>query len=328
MESAVAAALVGKVRLPVTSFGARYQAQATSPAAGAFPRPAFAAAAAAAFARRARGRARSRGDGGAAESRCYEVVPISGKGAGAVALRDLCPGELVAEEAPALQWSGAEDEEELQLAAADLSEEQRRRLLDLEDTFAESEADKTLLGIASTNAFQAGEQEGYEERDSRVLYLELSRFNHSCRPNCEGSWDSREGRLQIYACRDIPAGEELCIYYVDVRMPTAERQERMRSFGFQCSCTACQAADPISDQRRARMQLLLAHDSEEDEEALHVANFRKVAAYQAYTLSMSLGRMADAENWAQRAYQYSLQCHGPFHATTKILRHHASRKRA
>ncbi|CAJ1354505.1 unnamed protein product [Effrenium voratum] len=111
-------------------------------------------------------------------------------------------------------------------------------------------------------------------------------------------------------------------------MPTAERQERMRSFGFECSCTACQAADPISDQRRARMQLLLAHDSEEDEEALHVANFRKVAAYQAYTLSMSLGRMADAEKWAQRAYQYSLQCHGPFHATTKILRHHASRKRA
>ncbi len=34
-------------------------------------------------------------------------------------------------------------------------------------------------------------------QSSVCRYLELSRFNHSCLPNCEVSWDDREGRRKM-----------------------------------------------------------------------------------------------------------------------------------
>ncbi|CAK9116749.1 unnamed protein product [Durusdinium trenchii] len=278
--------------------------------------------------------------------RCYEVRKVSDKGFGAIALEPIASGQLVAEEEPALRWSGAEDEAELQECFDALSVQQKEALLELEDAFAERQG-KTILGIARTNAFQAGEPSDpllEEEEESRVLYLELSRFNHSCLPNCGVSWDDREGMLQVYAERDIAAGEELCLYYQDVRFPTPVRQERLISLGFQCACPVCVAADPVSDERRARMQQLIEEleESEDekaleliqetlrlyDEERLTVISYRKMAAYKAYAHSMSLGNLSDAARWAKLAYKYCLQCHGPYHAQTKVLRAHANRVRS
>ena len=48
---------------------------------------------------------------------------------------------------------------------------------------------------------------------------------------------------------------------------------------------------------------------------------------EAYTMCMALEDFEGAEKWANRAYEYSLQCHGPTHAHTKIMSRHASRAR-
>lgn len=276
-----------------------------------------------------------------AEGRCYQVVSTESQGLGAVATEPLLAGQLVTEEAPTLRWSGAEDEVELRECFQELPVEQQQQLWQLEDAF--SKGAKTLLGIAFTNSFQAGEPLNPLEdpEDERVLYLEISRFNHSCLPNCEVSWDDREGLLQIYAGRDVAPGEDLCLYYQDVRMPTLSRQEKLKSLGFTCACRACRAADPRSDRRRRRMQLLLQEmdvvEEEEgvakvqelldlyDQEGLTLLHYRKAAAFKAYAMSTAVGNVADAAKWAEMAAEYSLQCHGPLHPQTKVLSRHARR---
>jgi len=84
-------------------------------------------------------------------------------------------------------------------------------------------------------------------------------LNHSCYPNCilryklgktmNNSESSVCGGtevqyhppiLQIVACRDILAGEELCHSYVDLALTTPERQTRLfDTHGFKCECKRC-----------------------------------------------------------------------------------------
>lgn len=272
-------------------------------------------------------------------SRCYIVQSIPGKGAGAVATRPLTAGELLAEEEPLLQWSG-EDQDQLQQLFDALPLHKQSAMMDLQDSYAHNDAKKTLLGVVCTNSFTF-----QNEEDERCLYLEISRFNHSCRPNCEGSWDDRLGLLQVYACEDIPSGDELCLFYTDVRKPRQLRQEKLQTLGFTCACPVCRAADPASDKRRERLWQLVeeipsCEDPEQalgliresfelsDAEGLNISCFREVAAYQAYTSCLSMGCTEEAGKWIQRAYEFSLKGHGPYHATTKIVSRHASRYRS
>jgi len=83
-------------------------------------------------------------------------------------------------------------------------------------------------------------------------------LNHSCYPNCILRYklgktmnNSNSGGggsevqyhppiLQIVACRDILAGEELCHSYVDLALTTPERQTRLfDTHGFKCECERC-----------------------------------------------------------------------------------------
>lgn len=283
---------------------------------------------------------------GEGDSPRYNVQTIEGKGSGAIAASPLRAGDLVAEEAPLLYWD--EDEADLHKQFEALSPEQQEATMNLADSFAESASQKTLLGVMSTNSFQRGGHRYDDDYDSNnaVLYITLSRFNHSCRPNCEGSWDERSGQLQVYACEDIDVGEELCLYYFDIRGPRPVRQERMKPFNFSCACPACANADAASDDRRSRLQALAESldevagvDPEKalsivgemmelyDKEGLCVASYRKTACYCAYRMSLALDKLPEAKEWAQKAYEYSLIGHGPFHDTTRILKRHANTQR-
>lgn len=55
----------------------------------------------------------------------------------------------------------------------------------------------------------------------------------------------------LRAVREIQEGEELFISYTDDGT-TAERQEQLAPYGFQCTCASC--ADPESDERRAKIR--------------------------------------------------------------------------
>ena len=69
-------------------------------------------------------------------------------------------------------------------------------------------------------------------------------FNHNCNPNAD--WQLKNGRIVVRATRDVAAGEELCITYVNPKHPTLKRQaELRRRFYFECACSTCEAADDL-----------------------------------------------------------------------------------
>ena len=81
----------------------------------------------------------------------------------------------------------------------------------------------------------------------------LSLANHSCDPNCEVAFiDSNMVRL--LAQREIEAGEELSISYVDVTQPTEVRRRKLQArYGFHCVCPRCTADDvPSSKAKKQR----------------------------------------------------------------------------
>lgn len=117
-----------------------------------------------------------------------------------------------------------------------------------------------------TNNFEMG-----EDRDGGKTYgifFQASRFNHSCVPNAYFAWnaelDNGQGRLTIYAIRDIRASEEILINYriKDCYKLKDARQAKLNDkYGFVCNCQACrrQPGHQLgvkSDERRGRMQAL------------------------------------------------------------------------
>lgn len=68
------------------------------------------------------------------------------------------------------------------------------------------------------------------------------KINHSCDPNVcvKYTTDPEQGLVaQLVAIRDIEIGEELVQSYIDQALPTKQRQDALRDYGFQCTCVRC-----------------------------------------------------------------------------------------
>ncbi|KAK3019407.1 hypothetical protein RJ639_004657, partial [Escallonia herrerae] len=72
-----------------------------------------------------------------------------------------------------------------------------------------------------------------------AVYMLPSFYNHDCDPNAHILWiENVDARLK--ALRDIEAGEELRICYIDASMGRDARQAILsKGFGFQCRCHRC-----------------------------------------------------------------------------------------
>ena len=118
----------------------------------------------------------------------------------------------------------------------------------------------TIDSIFETNNFQMGGRRTYG------IFLEASRFNHSCVPNAYFAWNpalnNGQGQLTIYAIRDIYAGNEILINYraKDCYKLRDARQAKLNEiYGFICDCPACLRQPgyqfgAMSDGRRGRMR--------------------------------------------------------------------------
>ena len=71
----------------------------------------------------------------------------------------------------------------------------------------------------------------------------INRINHSCVPNCSVQWNPVTDREELFTAREVGAGEELTICYLDMVTNVSSREERRdyleRHFGFQCDCPLC-----------------------------------------------------------------------------------------
>ena len=81
-----------------------------------------------------------------------------------------------------------------------------------------------------------------KSHNGHALYIEASIFDHSCRSNAAFIFKGK--RLQVRAMRDIPAGEEVLVHYIDILCSKAERQERLwNNWAFTCRCQRCESGD-------------------------------------------------------------------------------------
>ncbi|KAA1469842.1 SET domain-containing protein [Dentipellis sp. KUC8613] len=75
-------------------------------------------------------------------------------------------------------------------------------------------------------------------------------FNHSCVPNAAAKYIMKVGEpvtMAVIALRNISAGEEVSIPYLDPALPLADRQRDLQmSYGFSCRCALCAFQKQIS----------------------------------------------------------------------------------
>ena len=72
-----------------------------------------------------------------------------------------------------------------------------------------------------------------------ALFEAASLLNHSCEPNL-GVALSPGAHLSLFASRDVAAGEELTISYVDAGLDVDTRRRALRhGYGFECRCARC-----------------------------------------------------------------------------------------
>jgi hypothetical protein len=76
----------------------------------------------------------------------------------------------------------------------------------------------------------------------QALFPEIAMLNHDCRPNAAYFWDENMMTHYIHAIRDIQAGEEITITYIDNEKDRKTRNTRLeKNWGFKCDCSTCTA---------------------------------------------------------------------------------------
>eukprot|EP00913_Durusdinium_trenchii_P010415 g9763.t1 len=181
-----------------------------------------------------------------ARERPFEFVKEEGRGLSARAKRDLSLGDVVLIEQPvlAVENNGKGDEWKEDLHSR---YEALNMVWNLHDACLQK-PEKSLEGILFTNCIGRN----LPVRFDAALFLELSRFNHSCSPNLEQTWNADTGEVRLVAAEPVKAGEELCTHYVELRLDRAERRQRLHeNYGFWCECPACAQPSEESDKRRS-----------------------------------------------------------------------------
>lgn len=81
---------------------------------------------------------------------------------------------------------------------------------------------------------------GGESSSGSAVYLLASIFNHSCDPNVNVAYPYNDGTAVFTAARDIKAGEQLTITYIDACQEVTTRQAYLEyAYGFRCRCPKC-----------------------------------------------------------------------------------------
>ncbi|KAF8994392.1 hypothetical protein BDQ17DRAFT_1202347, partial [Cyathus striatus] len=97
----------------------------------------------------------------------------------------------------------------------------------------------TLAAIWRTNVFEfPGLGEEGNEQYGAIL-KEMSRINHSCRPNCTHNFDIASFSFELRATKTIGVGEEILYSYCNIGIPTENRQAALMPYGFACTCQSC-----------------------------------------------------------------------------------------
>jgi len=223
------------------------------------------------------------------EEELFKEVELAGRGTGLVAACDLQPGVLLLAEPPLLTvpwWQrltqfnrSRERSELLSKQLLGLSKEKQEGFWRLADCKAEPGEEPSIDGIWRTNNFALGPS---GPKTNNGLFLQISRFNHSCQPLAEFSWNPVRKKQEVRVVRPIMRGTEITVSYFSHLVAAQDRLSRKKYletfYGFPCDCAACSLAGQEGeddDRERAKVVelaeriegLLYDEESEDDDEA-------------------------------------------------------------
>ncbi|KAK7696764.1 hypothetical protein SLS64_014235 [Diaporthe eres] len=207
----------------------------------------------------------------------YQVVEMPGKGRSLIANRKIHKGERVIAEDAILALPIH--------AHLELPPDRRRHFYDMVLENLPSEAKNEFLSQVGDDVTTVIDRNGFEihtgRDDDAVRYVgafpEQALINHDCRPKSvlylplKIDQNSHLAGLSLAyhfrgmthittAVRDIDAGVELSLSYIDVTLPLRHRQTRLNAlWNFNCTCKACQlppAGADASDARLERIKVL------------------------------------------------------------------------
>ena len=274
----------------------------------------------------------------------YTQELISGKGQGLVATQDIPRGTRILAEKPLFKipvegTSPKVVEMEIANKLKLLSKDELRAFLSLRNNVPGTST--PFLNIVRTNSLPLGH--GSQTTEGGV-FLEVSRINHACLPNCQHTWNTDIGQETIHAVKDIHKGEELTITYLYNVQTYAIRQQHLKdSFDFTCSCQLCSLSEEdraISDKQILQMEHLnnamlnagslmnTPHLVLKDAHALllllqtaNIADTRLARLYyEAYQIVIVQGDVARGTIFAEKAHKSILCCEGEDSPQTKRMK--------
>ncbi|KAE9969973.1 hypothetical protein EG328_006535 [Venturia inaequalis] len=218
----------------------------------------------------------SKDHGFAQESSSYRTVArVEGKGRGMFANRRLPAGSIITQDAPILfidhNWMqdkapGEYYEALLASAVEKLPETTRQTFEDLHAQRPEGLNSWVTKMWTNTYELAGGPRDDWpglnDEEDLGMLaiHANISKINHSCRPNTASQWDWASLSHKLYALRDIAADEELTMAYFDTKQSSQDRHQYLTErLNFECGCNLCKAENKtidLSDDRISEILML------------------------------------------------------------------------
>jgi hypothetical protein len=112
-----------------------------------------------------------------------------------------------------------------------------------QDEGDDDEDSEDLRGSGADQPVGARLQRWAKPYNGTALYSLVCCMNHSCVPNVRVEYASGSNVAFVIANRDVEAGEELCISYVDESLSYEARTESLAHYGFVCDCPRCVAKE-------------------------------------------------------------------------------------
>ena len=179
----------------------------------------------------------------------YIVCKTKNKGYGTFAVKIIKKGDIIIKENAIInvkKRNGTIDKNDLYKQSKELSSDMIDKIMMLYSQYNVgkkygNDIDgrmKMFINNIMSNAF------GTIHDDRVNLYLNISRINHSCLPNCEAiqKYDELFDHYTntVIATRNINIGDEILYNYLHDNMPYNKRQAKLyQNWGFTCKCIKC-----------------------------------------------------------------------------------------
>jgi len=167
----------------------------------------------------------------------WRLDSIPGKGKALFATQDIAPGTLILSESPIITTdcitSMETVEKDIARSLQTKDKDAQRAYFSLHNNFP-GEKKSILSNIIRSNGYPLG-----PNSEVGGVFLNIARLNHSCRPNAKHSWNKNTKQQTVYALRNIPAGEEITLSYLDGGASKERQESLLQNFHFRCKCDLC-----------------------------------------------------------------------------------------